>query len=331
MVRETEISTQFGFKIYELIPMRGVYLLKTNKGNKCLKKINYGIQKLMYLYHAKEYIIRNGFKNIDRYNLSLEGTPYALVNDDIYVITDWIEGRECDFKKIDELMKASETLAVFHLSARGFIPDESVKVRDDIGKLPQTMEKRMSTLNKMRDIARKNRRKTEFDIMYLSNVDSYLDLAKQAVKTLDMEGYIRLCERSYFDRVLCHHDYTYHNILFDKDENAHIVDFDYCKSELQIYDVSTLIIKALKRLDWNVEYARAIVGAYNRVRQISSEEENMLKTLLIFPQRFWRLANRFYYRESGWSEGVFIKKMREIIEEKEKYLNFIENVDEIFK
>jgi CotS family spore coat protein len=331
MVRETEISLQFGFQIYELIPMKGVYLLKTSKGNKCLKKINYGTQKLMYLHMAKEHIVKNGFDKIDRFNLTLEGTPYAMVNDDIYVVTDWIEGRECDFRNLEELKMAAETLAKFHLCARGFMPDETHKVRDDIGKLPQTLHKRMLTLNKMRDLARKSKRKVDFDFMYLSNVDFFLELAKQAVKVLDLEGYTQLCEESLNERVLCHHDYTYHNIIIDTNNDGNIVDFDYCKSELQIYDVSTLIIKALKRLDWNIEYAREVVQAYNNIKPISPEEKNVLKTLLSFPQRFWRLANRFYYREAGWSENIFIKKMREIIEEKELYVKFIENVDEILK
>lgn len=329
MVRETEISNQFGFRIYELVPMKGVYLLKTDKGNKCLKKVNYGIQKIMYLYKAKEHIIENGFEKIDRYVLTPEGTPYALVNDDIYVITEWIEGRECDFKKPDELKRSAETLAEFHLSARGFVPDESLKVRDDIGKLPTTLEKRIATLNKMYDIARKNKKKTEFDEIYISNLDFYMNLAKDAMKFLDLACYFNVCDESVKNSVLCHHDYTYHNILFDSSDKAYIVDFDYCKSEIQIYDVSTLMIKALKRLDWNADYAKLILDSYNSIKPISREEYNVLKTLLIFPQRFWRLANRYYYKEAGWNEYTFTKKLKEIIEERENYMAFLGKMNQI--
>ncbi|SKA76337.1 spore coat-associated protein S [Caloramator quimbayensis] len=329
MVRETEISNQFGFRIYELVPMRGVYLLKTDKGNRCLKKVNYGIQKIMYLYKAKEHIIQNGYENVDRYVLSIEGTPYALVNDDIYVVTEWIDGRECDFKKIEDLKKASANLAKFHICARGFIPDENLKVRNDIGKLPTTLEKRVATLNKMYDIARKIKKKTEFDEIYMSNVDFYINLAKDAINFLDKESYYKVCNESIKESVLCHHDYTYHNIIFDSKDSAHIVDFDYCKSEIQIYDVSTLMIKSLKRLNWNVDYAKIILDSYNSIRPISKEEYNILKTLLLFPQRFWRLANRYYYKEAGWNEVSFTKKLNEIIDEREKYMAFLEKMHEI--
>lgn len=331
MVRETEISTQFGFEIYELIPMKGVYLIKTNKGNKCLKKVNYGVQKLMYIYKAKEHIINMGFDRIDRNIITPQGVPHAFVNDDIYVVTNWINGRECDFKKEEELKKASKTLGMFHLAARDFTPDDGVMVRCDIGRLPNTFEKRLSTLNKMRDIARKNKRKSEFDMLYLSNVDFYIKLAQKTIKSFNFECYNRVCEDALKGKVICHHDYTYHNILFDENEDVHVIDFDYCKWEIQAYDISTLMVKALKRLDWDIDKGKLILESYNSIKPLTLDEVSILKSLLSFPQRFWRLANRYYYKEAGWNETTFIKKIKEIIDEKEKYMNFIDSIDNIIK
>ena len=56
-----------------------------------------------------------------------------------------------------------------------------------------------------------------------------------------------------------------------------------------------------------------IIENYNSVKQISKDEINVLKAIIIFPQRFWRLANRYYYREAGWSEATFDKEMKEIV------------------
>ncbi|CCJ33163.1 CotS family spore coat protein [Caloramator australicus] len=325
MVRETEISTQFGFEIRDLIPQRGVYLIKTNKGNKCLKKVNYGPHKLMYIYKAKEHIIKNGFDKIDKNELSLKGLPYAIVNEDLYVVTEWIDGRECDFRNDEDLKIAAKTLAKFHLAARSFVPEDNLKARNDIGKLPYTFEKRLTTLNKMKDIARKNKKKTEFDILYLDNVDFYIELAKKAIEKLDLDAYNRVCQKDLNDKVLCHHDFTYHNILIKDNGDVYIVDFDYCKEEIQIYDLATLMVKALKRVDWSLEKANLIVDNYNAVKPISVDELKVLKALLAFPQRFWRIANRYYYKEPGWSEASFIKKLREILDEKDKYISFLES------
>ena len=40
MMREFEVERQFGIKIDNIKANKGVYYLKTNKGERCLKKIN---------------------------------------------------------------------------------------------------------------------------------------------------------------------------------------------------------------------------------------------------------------------------------------------------
>jgi CotS family spore coat protein len=329
MVRETEISNQFGFRIYDCIPKKGVYLLKTDKGDKCLKKISYGIQKLNYIYKAKNHIISNGFERVDRYNLSLNNNPYALVNEDIYIVTDWIDAKEADFKVLEDVKIAARTLAKFHIAARGFDLEENLKVRCDVGKLPYTLEKRLRTLKKMKHMAEKSKKKTEFDMLYLSSIDSFYELAKKAYETINMESYKKVCDMSLNKKVLCHHDYTYHNILIKNSDEVYLVDFDYLKSEVQVYDLSTLIVKTLKRVDWNIDYAVVILKEYSAIRELTSDEKEVLKTLLKFPQRFWRLANRYYYKEAAWTEATFLKKMKEIVDEKDRYLEFLSKLDEI--
>lgn len=207
--------------------------------------------------------------------------------------------------------------------------EDNLKVRCDVGKLPYTLEKRMRTLKKMKDMASKNKKKTEFDLLYLSSVDNFYEIAKKSYESLNQESYKKVSEKSLEDKVLCHHDYTYHNILINNNRDVYLVDFDYMKSEVQVYDLSTLMIKTLKRVDWSLEYAKTILNEYNFIRELTKEEKDVLKTLLMFPQRFWRLANRYYYKEATWTEATFTKKIKEIIEEKDKYLEFINKLDEI--
>ncbi|MFQ6847588.1 MAG: CotS family spore coat protein, partial [Clostridium perfringens] len=50
----------------------------------------------------------------------------------------------------------------------------------------------------------------------------------------------------------------------------------------------------------------------------------VLYAYLLFPQRYWRLANRYYYNEVMWGQNIFINKINNIINEKESYIKFIE-------
>ena len=83
----------------------------------------------------KSILIKNGFNNVDRYYLNIDGDPYALVNEDLYTLSEWLEGRECDFHNIDEVKIAAKTLANLHEASKGYDPPENSKLKRDLRKM----------------------------------------------------------------------------------------------------------------------------------------------------------------------------------------------------
>ncbi|WP_010235325.1 CotS family spore coat protein [Clostridium arbusti] len=330
MMREFEIERQFDLKIESIKPNRGVYYLKTNKGNKCLKKIDYGIQKLLFVYSAKEHLISKGFTGIDRYCLNIEGNPYALVNEDIYTLSGWIEGRECNFHEDEDLISASQTLAVLHEKSKGYEPPENSKLKTDLGRWPHLMEKRVRSFEKMRDMARKKGNKAQFDLNYIKSYDFFKQIGLKAINILNTSEYMNLCKKTEDEKGFCHHDYTYHNIIIDNKDEVNVIDFDYCKREIRVYDLSNYMIKVLKRCDWDIQHAKLIIDAYNKVSPLEESEYRVLFAFLLFPQRFWRLCNRFYYNEVNWGQSTFSNKIQELIDEREKYNKFIDDFKEMY-
>jgi spore coat protein I/spore coat-associated protein S len=324
-MREFEIERQFDIRIESIRPNKGVYFLKTNKGMRCLKRISYGIQKLCFVYGAKEHLINNGFPSVDKYSLNMDGEPYALVNEDIYTLSDWIEGRECDFHNDENIAKAAKALANMHIASKGYDPPENSKLKTDLGRWPHLMEKRVKALDKMRDMARKKGRKGDFDLNYVKSLEFYKDLGKRAMYVLTTSSYLEICRIAEEDKSFCHHDYTYHNIIIDKDDNINIIDFDYCKREVRVYDISNFITKVLKRREWDINCAKLIIDAYNEVSPLTEDEYRVLFAFLLFPQRFWRLGNRYYYNEVNWGTNTFNKKIQTLISEQENYMKFIED------
>ncbi|MGL5378683.1 CotS family spore coat protein [Clostridium sp.] len=324
MMREFEIERQFDIKIEVIKANKGVYYLKTNKGERCLKKINYGPQKLLFVYGAKEHLINNGFEGVDKYFLNIEGEPYALVNEDLYTLSEWLDGRECDFHNIDEVKLAAKTLARMHEASKGYDPPENSKLKSDLGRWPHLMTKRIKSLDKMRDMVRKKNSKNNFDLLYLKSMEFYKEMGKKALDTLVESNYYELCEMAETDKSFCHHDYTYHNIILGENENTHIIDFDYCKREIRSFDISNFMIKVLKRVNWDINFASGIIDSYNEISPLREEEYKVLYAYLQFPQRYWRLANRYYYNEVNWGQNTFSNKIEGIINEQEHWLNFLE-------
>ncbi|MDD6795501.1 MAG: CotS family spore coat protein [Clostridiaceae bacterium] len=323
MMREFEIERQFDIKIEVLKANKGVYYLKTNKGERCLKKINYGPQKLLFVYGAKEHLIKNGFDKVDRYYLNIDGEPYALVNEDLYTLSEWLDGKECDFHNIEEVKVAAQTLASMHEASKGYDPPDNSKLKSDLGRWPHLMTKRIKSLDKMRDMIRKKSIKSDFDIAYLQSMEFYKEIGKQAYATLEKSKYYDLCAIAEKEKSFCHHDYTYHNIILSKDD-VYVIDFDYCKREVKTFDISNFMIKVLKRVDWDINFAKAIIESYTSISKLSNDDMEVLYAFLQFPQRYWRLANRYYYNEVNWGQGTFASKLQGIVSEQEKFLKFLE-------
>lgn len=324
MMREFEIERQFGIKIETIKANKGIYYLKTNKGERCLKRINYGPQKLLFVYGAKEHLINNGFNKVDRYFLNIEGEPYALVNEDLYTLSEWLEGRECDFHNIEDVKLAASTLAKMHEASKGYDPPENSKLKSDLGRWTHLMGKRIRSLDKMRDMIRKKNNKSEFDLIYLKSMEFYKEIGKEALNTLEESSYYELCAIAEEQKSFCHHDFTYHNIIFNEKSDVHVIDFDFCKREVRAFDISSFMIKVLKRVDWDIRFAKEIITSYNEVSKLDIEEYKVLYAYLKFPQRYWRLANRYYYNEVNWGQNTFAGKLQGIIDEKEKYLIFLD-------
>lgn len=323
MFWEKEIAKQFNLQLESISPTRGVYLIKTNKGVKCLKRLNYGVQKLLFIYGAKEHLVNNGFPNVDRYLMTVEGNPYVEYGDDLYAITEWIEGRESDFRNHHETMRAASTLAKLHEASKGYELINGAKLKSDLGRWHNLMTKRRDGLKKMKSMAENRLDKTEFDRLFISSVELYVGLANEAIDTLNRSRYDEVVKNTLHEKSFCHHDYTYHNIIFDREDNIHVIDFDYCKYEVRSYDISSFLIKVLKRNNWSFSHAEALVNEYNSISPILEDEYMVILAFLKFPQRLWRLANRYYYNESNWPDNTFLRKIREIVDEKDEFIDFV--------
>ena len=51
--------------------------------------------------------------------------------------------------------------------------------------------------------------------------------------------------------------------------------------------------------------------------------------MLLFPQKFWRVINRYYNSKRCWAQKNFTSALKEVINEKEAHIQFINNFDKL--
>jgi spore coat protein I len=324
---EREIENKYGINIKSISPYRDAHIIGTSKGKKLLKKNVLSPDRILFIHTAKEHLFNNGFLNLDRYLCTEDGEPFIVIDDNVYTVSDYIDGRECNFDDISDVIKAAKSLASIHNASRGYVPPVSSKPRDELGKLPSYFSKRLEDIKRLRNIAKKEGSK--FDFSFLKNFNYIYDLGESALLQINNSKYHELVEKTRLDGIFCHHDFTYHNIICNENKTS-VINFDYCCFELKVYDVANFIRRKMRKCNWAIREAKIILDKYCSIESISKDEFLILKIILQFPQKFWRVANKYYNSKRSWTEKSYISKLEEVIDELEYHRKFLEKFEELY-
>lgn len=317
---EKEIAVNYGLEVKNLFPYKDMSTVVTSSGRKVLKRIPFSVERIKFVHGAKEHLVKNSFDNVDRFLCTLSGEPYFIYNNSCYTLVDFIDGRESSFDNDNDVKIAAKVLARLHRSSRGYLAPEGCKVQDELGKLPCYFEKRLEDIKKMRKQARKG--KTRFDEMFLQYSDYFIKVGARTLEELALSNFESLVEKTRKEALFCHHDYTHHNIIMGG-ENVIVTNFDYCCYELRVYDIANFIRRKMRKCGWDISKTELILQNYNEVEALSSEELAVMGIILQFPQKFWRVVNRYYNSRRSWSERSFVSRLQEVIDEIAPFEEFI--------
>ncbi|KMT22831.1 CotS family spore coat protein [Clostridium cylindrosporum] len=321
---DTTLFDKFDFLVEDVIPIRSVYILKTDKGMKVLKKVMYDIDELNFIYDSLSYI-RKTYENVVNFRLSSDGNSYVKDASGLYVVLDIIDGRECVFENPVDLKNASRHLAKLHRAGENI--ETFHEKRFKVGRILEKYNTALDNLKKFKEIASMHVNKKEFDKLYLSYADYYINCIYSAIECIKQSQYIKYSRNKY---VLCHHDLAHHNIIIDNDNEVHFLDFDYSLIDLPMHDISNIIIKAIKHNRWDIDIGKTIIKSYGEEKPLSSEELDILYGYLLFPKDFYDISTSYYFRNRDWEEEEFLEKLKRKAEYREDREKFLDNYKRYF-
>lgn len=287
-------------------------------------------ERLLFIHTALLHLASNGFAATDICVETKEGLPFFSTDDNIYTLTPLFSEGGYSFDNRNELGAAARLLAAMHLSGNGFTEEKAHRdlsvyalpytVKCCLGDTPTTFSRRLAELKRFRRVASKGG--GLFDYTYLTVADYYCSLGDTLLKELSASPYEKLVSESRISGCFCHRDFTGHNTA-KRPPIGVICNFENASIELPVYDVANLIRRRLRKCGWQAEDAEYILQNYNAVRPISPEEMSVLKILLQFPQKLWRVVNKYYNSKRGRHEKSSLSKLQEIINEKEPMSRFV--------
>ena len=321
------LKNSFDIEINNIVPFKDNFIIYNSTGKMLLKKAVMSTERIDFIHKAKQHLSKNNFSSIDAFIVTKNNEPYIRLNNNIYTLTNIIDGVEINFDKPIDVLKSSYLLANFHKSSRGFLlPDDSFK-KDDLGNLPSLYKKRLCEIKRAKKLATKNR--TKFDYLLLNYIDYFYELGLHVIGKLEASNYLDLVNETRKEGSFCHHEFTHNNIVI-KDNTYFLINFDFCSYELKIYDLCNLIKRKLRKCDWDICEAEKIINFYRELVPLSHDELYIMKLMLMFPQKFWRVINTYYNSKKNLSDKIYKSKLTSVINEIGPIETFMKKYDTLY-
>ncbi|MGI6065085.1 MAG: CotS family spore coat protein [Bacillota bacterium] len=329
-VRDVEnIISFWGEELVGLEKRRDAYLVITRQGKRCLKAVHPKKEKILFMIEAMNHLKANGFNRMAMCLPALDKSMVAEYHGTNYIVQEWVEGVEPDYRNMEQMVKAAETLALCHQAGIGFIPAKGIKVKNNLGKWIRKLEENYQDLVQYIGQAKSKNCPTPFEKRLISIGPWLEECAEQSIWKLQTSRYSQLVKEARQRGCLVHGDPATRNFIM-QDDQVVLIDFDSTAMEISVVDIWKLLRRFLRRNHWQLDKMERLISAYNSKHGLDNNELKVLGAFLEFPERVWRIAREFYEKKHivSWNELLLTQKMGELCNqwrEKDNLLRSFEN------
>lgn len=315
----------YGLKIDSIERIKNAYKILSSGKVYCLKLVKYNYGHSLFIISAMQYLQDNGFEKIPQIIKTQNGENYISLGLCYAYLTDWIVSRQCNFDNPLDLSMATSKLAELHKKSEGFTITREMEPRVGWFKWVETFNTRRDEMLDFKYRIKNKASKSEFDCIYLENIEDEQKRARISVENLINSEYFNKMSIEVTKNGFCHHDFAHHNVLIQDDGSLNVIDFDYCILDTHLHDLASLLIRKMKNGKWDLNSAYYILQAYDACYELVQSDTPIMAALMEFPQDFWQIGIQYYWEKQEWGEEFFINKLNKIIEDRDERQEFIED------
>ena len=188
--------------------------------------------------------------------------------------------------------------------------DEEISIGDYVltgGELPAMV---------VADCAKKQ--KSVFEQNFLSQFDAQFEQAEHQTEILHGMPYEDYYQEQIANGSMLHGNFTHHSVLWLEGNLTAVTGFDKAVAGIRILDFYLLFRKMMEKWEWEISLGDSMLCAYNRIRPIPAQELKLLKLLLYYPEKFWKVANQYYNNRKSWIPEKNMQKLLQTMDQAEK-------------
>jgi len=294
------ILAYFGTKGETITKERGAYLIQTPSGPTQLAATNDAPDTIIRTHAFKEKLAHAGFAQTDRYFTSIDGQPYAQFGADRYTLAHRPAGQPIETTHANEaeITTAARTLASFHVAAATLTLDTPPAPTP-----PETFRRGADILTAAQKQIRKQKQRTDFEILLLTHAPHFIDCVHQAIDLWQAARFTA------WDHLPCHNRVKASHFI---PQSAALTHFNAIGNNNHLHDLTRLIQQF-------PPHQANIINNYSAVRPLPPGAHEALQALLHYPTPAIKIAEQYTTKKRGWTpaalesklEGVLIKSRSE--------------------
>lgn len=358
--KDLSVLEQYDLSVKEVYRGRGSYVCITDQGRKLLMEYRGSEKKARCEQALLRNLQANGYTRLDIPVTNAAGNVVSKDRDGRgFLLKDWMEGRECDVCRGDELKAAASNLGVLHQKL--VLPQERMRElllleegdaasMDSVAveKAPvveaasrkesertlsaspvfgfaATAARRNRELKKVRAFIRSKKNKSDFELYFLQYFPMFYEKGVWAKEQLEQPEFAQLEAQAQGEGRYRHGDYSHHNVWFTA-TGVTAVHFEHFSCGCQQEDLVLFLRKIMEKYDWEERIGRTILDAYTRVHPLSGLQRRYLALRLTYPEKFWKIANRYYNVNKAWFLGQNTSRLVKLAVQETKKEYFIRKI-----
>lgn len=320
-----QLIDEFNFKAKSIRKSKYMYICRNEREARAIKLSSQSPEQIFFVEAVKNNLIKNGFKNVDKYYTSSQQKPFLSTENGNYVMTDYIDYQEADFSSINQMREITYAVGQLHKLGSGF----SLYYDEFKGYNPFIrFEKGIKRLRDIKKIICNQKKYSDFDIIFIKNYESHINDAIEALEILKNSKINQLIEESKKRHLFCHNALKEENIL-NSPKGIYFTGFDCAANEHYVFDLYQLIERYMRKHSQEFLSLKEILDIYFESNERDERVYPVLFGLLKYPSRFIRVCDSFYSKKRSWVPNSTKEQLDEILSLREANKNYIKDISVI--
>lgn len=250
-------------------------------------------EKAQRIASVSEHLHRKGIPVITVLP-TVDGNSLVSTERGCFILFPWLEGEQPSLETPGMIERAAVLLAQFHEASRGYVASGG-PITDNRLDLNERYLSKLEKMERFREMAHDV--DDEFSKLFQSEFSWLHACMRWVLDRLPHTALRDLLAASEHDPLLAHGDYSLKNMLLGSNGELTIIDFDLVSIALPPLDISHLVTWISHHThSWSLENLNVVLHAYQQVRRLSPEEQELILIDQIFPHRALTLARKHIER-----------------------------------